>query len=281
MSETIGRREVLKVALLGAAGGMRAAAQSWPTKTVGPPFHGLKVGLTSYSTRKLTLEMTTKALEPLDIGFISLKDMHLPLSSTKEERAAAKKKCDDAGLEILSMGVISLKNDEAQIRAALEYAKSVGSPTVTVAPVPAALPTLNKVIKDFDILAAIHNHGPGDRNFPSPLGVLDAVQSLDKRIGCCVDVGHTFRLGMDPVEALRKCAPRLYGIHVKDLAGGGIKARNVPVGTGVLDVVGMLRVLVEIKFPHLVALEYEAEPDNPIPGIAASFGFLRGALAVV
>lgn len=281
MTENIGRRDALKLVALGAAAGMQAAGQKGPAKPAGPPFRGLKVGLTSYSTRMLMLDPTLKALQSVGVHYISLKDMHLPLSSTKEERAAVKKKVRAAGLEILGCGVISLKNDEAQIRHALQYAKDIDAPVATVAPDRQALPTLDKVVKDFDVLVAIHNHGPEDKKFPSPLDVLRAVDGLDKKIGCCVDVGHTFRAGVDPVEALHKCAPRLYGIHLKDLSEGGPKPRNVPLGQGVLDIVGMLRFLVEVRFPHLVALEYEAEPENPIPGMAASFGFLRGALAAV
>jgi inosose dehydratase len=273
----IGRREALKLALLGAASGRKGA----PAKTARPAFHGLKVGLTSYSTRNLSLEATVHALKALDIRYISLKEMHLPLSSTKRERAAAKRKVDEAGLELLGVGVMYLQNDEAQIRSVLEYARDLDCPVATIAPTPAALPALNRVIRDFDLRVAIHNHGPGDKNFPSPFGVFEAVQPLDKKIGCCVDVGHTYRLGLDPVEALRKCAPRLYGVHIKDMQGSGPKARGVIVGTGALDIPGMLRVLVDIKFSDLVALEYEIDPDNPIPGIAESFGFLRGALAVI
>ncbi|HYM13869.1 MAG TPA: TIM barrel protein [Bryobacterales bacterium] len=280
MTDTMGRREALKLAMLGAAAAKAGRAMP-PAKTATPDFHGLQVGLTSYSTRKLTLEMTVEALRHLDIHYISLKDMHLPLSSTLEERHKAKQLCEKAGVAILGVGVIYLKDDEAEMRHAFEYARDIGAPVATISLLPSALPTLNRVIKDFDILAAIHNHGPGDKNFPSPLGVLDAVQSLDKKIGCCVDVGHTARLGLDPVEALRKCAPRLYGIHIKDLADTSVKARGVPVGTGVLDVVGMLKVLASQRFSQLVALEYETDADAPIPGIAESFGFQRGALAVI
>ena len=280
MTHNMDRRDALKLAALGLAG-IRPPGISFAAKTAGPPFHGLKVGLTSYSTRYLGLELTLKALQSMDIKYISLKDMHLPVSSTKEERGAALKKIRTAGIEILGCGVISLKNDEAEIRRALEYTKEIGAPVANVAPDPSALPALDKVVKDFDILVAIHNHGPEDKKFPSPLGVLDAVQGLDKKIGCCVDVGHTHRLGLDPVDALQKCAPRLYGVHVKDVSGLGPKPKNVPLGMGVLDVVGMLKVLLDLRFPHLVALEYESEPENPIPGMAASFGYLRGALSAM
>jgi sugar phosphate isomerase/epimerase len=177
--------------------------------------------------------------------------------------------------------VITLRNDEAEIRRALEYVRDLGASTAVVAPDPTALPALDRAVKDFDIRVAIHNHGPEDKRFPSPLGVFDAVQGLDRKIGCCVDVGHTYRLGIDPAEALRRCASRLYDIHIKDLASAELKPRNVPVGTGALDIVAMLKVLVKMRYAHHVALEYEAEPENPVPGIAASFGYIRGALAAL
>ena len=273
------RREALW--LLGAAGAMRSAGQRDPSKPARQPFRGLKVGLTSYSTRKLTLDQTLETLKSMNVRYLSLKDMHLPLASTREERLAARKKVEEAGIQILGCGVIYFKNDEAEIRRALEYAHDIGAPTVVAGPDRAALPTLDRLVKDYDLRVAIHNHGPEDKQFPSPLDVLDRVRGLDERIGCCVDVGHTFRLGLDPAAALRKCAPRLYDIHMKDLAAGSGGHRNVPLGLGVMDVAAILRTLVEAGYSHHVALEYESEPENPIPGIAASFGYMRGLLDAV
>ena len=281
MNDKVSRREALQLAALGAAGGMLAAGQNSSGKQVRAPFRGLKVGLASYSTRKLTLDRTLEALMSMGIRYISLKDMHLPLTSTPKERLAVKKKVEGAGIQILGCGVITLKNDEADIRRALEYARDIGSPTAVVAPDPSALAALDRVVKDFDIRVAIHNHGPEDKKFPSPLGVFDAVQGLDKRIGCCVDIGHTFRLGLDPAAALRKCAPRLYDIHIKDLDDFRPEPRNVPMGAGVVDLVAVLKTLVELRYAHHVALEYEAESENPIPGMAASFGYMRGVLDVI
>lgn len=165
----IRRREALKLAAWGAAGGLQGA-ERWAVKPAREAFGGLKVGLASYSTRKLTLEETLKALAEMSIHFVSLKDMHLPLSSSPAERQTAKQKVADAGLKILGCGVISLKNDEAEIRRALEYTRDIGAPTAVVAPDPSALPALDRVVKDFDLRVAIHNHGPEDKKFPSPLG---------------------------------------------------------------------------------------------------------------
>src|SRR6059036_3281271 len=139
MTAEIRRREALKLGVFGMAGALSAADQKWATKPPGDPLRGLKLGITSYTTRELTLKQTLEALKSMGIKYISLKDMHLPLSSTRQERLAVKKKVDDAGLTILGCGVISLKNDEAEIRHALEYARDIGAATAVVAPEPAAL----------------------------------------------------------------------------------------------------------------------------------------------
>jgi sugar phosphate isomerase/epimerase len=188
-----------------------------------------------------------------------------------------------SGLTLLGCGVIYLRNTEAEIRRAFDYVKDLGAPTAVVSLDPPTLPVLNQVVKDYDLRVAIHNHGPEDKRFPGPSDVFDAIQSLDAKIGLCIDVGHTFRTGADPAAAIRKYASRLYDVHVKDIhhdpAGRDLRYRNVPLGTGVIDVAAYLKALVDIRFAGHVALEYEAEPENPVPGMAASYGFIRGFLA--
>jgi len=279
MMEQIGRRDALKIAAVGMAAALQAAENKYAVKSSHPPFQGLKVGFTSYSTRKLTLPQTLAEAQRLGVKYISIKDVHCPLTATLAERQAVRKQIADAGIQLMGVGVITLPSEEKAIRAALEYARDLGSPAAVVMLDPPAVPTLDRVVKDFDLRVAIHNHGPEDKRFPSPFGIFKAIQNVDRKIGVCVDVGHTFRLGEDPVQALRTCAPRLYDMHIKDLAGPEFPARNVPVGTGVLDIVGIVKALRDIRYTHQVALEYEAEPDAPVPGMAESFGFLRGVLA--
>jgi hypothetical protein len=49
----------------------------------------------------------------------------------------------------------------------------------------------------------------------------------------------------------------------------------------VIDLVGVAKALLDIKFPHHVALEYEADAKNPLPGMSESFAYLRGILAAM
>ena len=279
--QKIDRRDAMKLSALGLAGalGMPAAPPKWPVKTSSDPFGGLKVGLTSYTTRKLTLDETIVALKRLDIRYISLKSTHLPLESSKSQRKAVARKIADAGLTLMGCGVLSLENDEKQIRDTFDYCRDVDSPMAVSAPKRDDLGAIDRVIKDYgDLKVAIHNHGPEDENFPSPTGVFKLIDGLDKRIGCCVDVGHTFRLAEDPVEALKTVRSRLFDIHMKDVSATGEEPPKVPVGRGILDHPAILRTLVDLGFDGHVALEWEAEAEDPVPGMAESYGYMRGVL---
>lgn len=280
--DTIHRRDAMKLAALGIAGAMGAPAAppEWAVKPASKPFGGLKVGITSYTTRALSLDETIAQLKRHGVRYISLKSMHAPLESTEAERKAVAKKLADAGLMLMGCGVISLKNDEQQIRHAFQYCKDLGSPAAVVAPDPDALGAIDRAIKDFgDLKVAIHNHGPEDKKFPSPTGVFKAIQGLDKRIGCCVDVGHTFRLREDPIAALKAVKSRLYDVHLKDVAETGEQPPKIPLGRGVMNLKGILQALVGLKYEGHAALEWEGDEKDPVPGMAESFGFIRGVFS--
>ncbi len=243
------------------------------------PWQGLKVGLASYSFSRLPLDATIQGIRRIGVDYVSIKDAHLPITSTALERKLVAQKFRNAGITPLSCGVITMTDDEAQIRNAFEYARDAGIPTIVCKPTHQSLPVLDKLVKEFGLKLAIHNHGPEDKVWPSPLDAWAAIQNYDERIGVCVDVGHTARCGVDPVQALRTCAGRLYDVHLKDLASKVGRSQPVEVGRGVLDVRGMLKALLDIGYSHHVGLEYEKDMNDPIPGVAESFGYIRGTLA--
>jgi len=246
-------------------------------------FHGLKVGLASYSTRTLSVDDTIACCRRVGIKYIALKDVHLKLTTTPAERTAMRKKFSDSGIEIIGCGVIYVKNDEAEIRRAFEYTRDIGASTAVIGCNRETIPAMNKVIKDFNVRAAIHNHGPEDKlGAYSPLDVIDWLKDADKKIGYCMDVGHTFRCGVNPVDVAAKHAARLYDIHMKDQnEATATRGKGVPVGQGVIDIVGLLKTLVKAKYPYHVALEYEVEVKEPVAGIVESIGFQRGVLAAI
>ena len=146
-------------------------------------------------------------------------------------------------------------------------------------PAIATLPRIEKFVKEYDIRIAIHNHGPEDRLWPSPLDVLRVVKDMDPRIGCCIDVGHAARAGTDVVQAIREAGPRLFNVHMKDLTNFQSKESQVAVGDGIMPVRRMFEALIAMKYDGFVDLEYEVRPDDPMPGVISSFAFMRGVLA--
>src|SRR5262249_31006259 len=201
------RRSVLKsAALTMACSAIRPLASfaQAPAVADDKQFRGLRVGVCSYSLRSFPLPDTLQDIKRLGVRYLSLKEVHLPLTSTLEQRKEARQQAEALGLSITSCGVIYLKNDEAQMRQAFDYVRDLGASVAVIGVSREMLPLLDKVIRDYDLKAAIHNHGPNDKLFPSPLEVYDAVKGLDRRIGLCMDIGHTFRMHEDLVDDVKK-----------------------------------------------------------------------------
>jgi sugar phosphate isomerase/epimerase len=185
-----------------------------------------------------------------------------------------------AGFKLTAAGNITFDKDEDDdIRAKFEYLKAAGIPIAVCAPTHQNLPRLEKFVKEYNIKLAIHNHGPEDKNFPSPFDVLAAVKNLDPRIGLCIDLGHAIRAGADVVAAIYAAGPRLYDLHIKDLADATSRESQVAVGKGIMPVRAIFQALLDIKYPGNVDLEYEIKANDPMPGVVESFAYMRGVLA--
>jgi sugar phosphate isomerase/epimerase len=46
-----------------------------------------------------------------------------------------------------------------------------------------------------------------------------------------------------------------------------------------MPVTGIFQALIAMKYSGFVDLEYEIHPDDPMPGVIASFAYMRGVLA--
>ena len=242
----------------------------------------LKLGVASYSFRKFSRAQAIQMMKQLGTPYLNVKDFHLALDSTPEQIDAAKKEFDDAGIVLVGCGNISFPNDdEADIRHKFEYAKRAGFPLIVCAPTAVTLPKLEKFVKEFDIKIAVHNHGPEDKNFPTPQSVLAIVKSLDPRCGLCIDIGHTSRTGRNIVESIAEAGPRLLDMHVKDLSDPMVKESQVAVGQGKLPLPQIFLQLIKMKYSASVNLEYEIKESEPMPGMEQSFSYMRGVLAGV
>jgi inosose dehydratase len=276
------RRDLVKAAAMAAAAPL--APRAWEAAAVAAegradPWRGFKAGVASYTLRKFPLEAAIRTIQRVGLRYVSIKDFHLPLNSTVEERRSVAARFKEAGITPLSCGNITLENDAANVRRAFEYARDLGLPTIVCSPHPDSMSILDAMVKEFDIRLAIHNHGPEDKRFPSPYDVWKAVERYDRRIGLCIDVGHTARAKVDPAEAIRRCRERLYDLHIKDIDSTAPDGKTVEGGRGVLDLGTILRALLQVGYAHLLSFEYEKDEDDPLPGLAETVGYTKGLLA--
>jgi sugar phosphate isomerase/epimerase len=219
-------------------------------------------------------------VKQLGTPYISIKEFHLPIKSSPEEIARGRKEFADAGLIVLSGGVIQFyKDDEADIRQKFEYAKLAGFPMITCMPTAATLPKLEKMVKEYDIRIALHNHGKSDKNFPTPASALKAIDGMDPRCGLCIDVGHTAEAGADVVESIHMAGSRLLDMHIKDESDLANADAQVPVGEGKMPIVAIFRELKKMNYRGGVMLEYEIDENDPMPGMVKSFAYMRGVMA--
>ncbi len=241
----------------------------------------MRLGLASYTFRNFSRTQLISFMKQLNVLALNAKDVkdHLPMDPRQEDAALADYAA--GGIKLHAAGAIYFTKDEdADIRSKLEYCKRAEIGVIVAGdPSPETLPRIEQFVKQYDIRIAIHNHGPEDKLWHSPLDVLRAVKDMDPRIGCCIDVGHTVRAGTDVVQAIHQAGPRLFNVHMKDLANFRDKESQVAVGEGIMPVRGIFEALIAIKYAGFVDLEYEIHPDDPTPGVIGSFAYMRGVLA--
>ncbi len=240
----------------------------------------IKFGLASYSTRKFNQADTIKMAKRAGLEYMCFKSMHLPLDSSVETLKEAKNNVEEAGLTLISGGVIYMTN-KVEVDQAFEYAKNAGMKMIIGVPEHELLDYCNQKIKEYDIKIAIHNHGPGDKRYPTPESVYEKIKDLDDRFGICLDVGHTIRVGDDPVRAFKAYSSKVFDIHIKDVDKAQPDGEEVEMGRGVIDIPAFLKVLVDKEYQGILSFEYEKDADDPLPGLCECVGYVKGCLAAM
>jgi sugar phosphate isomerase/epimerase len=280
------RRQFLLASTLAAAASLTPAAgcvsgqqgqRQQKTVTGGPK---LKLGLASYTFREFGLDDTLKMTKRLGLEYITLKSFHLSLKSSSGQIAGVAATVKNAGINLYGVGVIYM-NDMGQVGTAFEYAKAAGAKVIIGVPSYDMLELVNQKVREYDIQVAIHNHGPGDKLYPTPAAAYEKIQNLDRRIGLCIDIGHTIRAGDNPANAAEQFADRLLDVHIKDVSEATGKGRTVEIGRGVIDIPEFIETLLRIKYKGVVSFEYEKDAKDPLAGLAESVGYVRGVLAAV
>ena len=273
------RRKFLKTAGVGMVGLPVMGARGFVCGNA-LPLDTLQLGIAGYTFLLVPLDGAIAMMQRVGVRNLSIKDFYLPLDSTPDTIHAVNAKFQAAGIRIYAAGVIYMKT-AAEVDRAFGYAQTLGIGLIIAAPNPELLPQVEQQVKASGIQVAIHNHGPEDKLYPSPVDVYDHVKGLDKRIGLCLDIGHAARAGADIVKVVNDYGPRIFDLHIKDLKAISREAQPIELGRGVLDIPGLLTALIKNRYTGVCSIEHEMDMNDSLPGIAESAGFFRGVLKTI
>ena len=246
------------------------------------PFAGLPIGVQTYSLREFSAEEAIRHISGMGVHFVELFNKHLAVDSTAEQISAFQKQLDAAKIKISAHGVSPFSKDHDANRKYFEFAKRAGFNTITADPAPDSFDSLEKLVAEYKVRIAIHNHGPNHR-YDKLAQVVKAVEGKHPLIGVCVDTGHVIRTKEDPVKWVRELKKRVWALHIKDDIKQDGGSENVVIGKGHLDVAGLFGALKQISFPSdgSISLEYEANPQSPFDDMKACLEVAREAIAKV
>ncbi len=277
------RREFLALTGAGALAGILHDPAIPRGKNVGDSHSSpvsFTLGIASYSFRAFTLDQAIAMTKRLGIKKLALKDVHMPLKSSDEDILATVDKLKAEGLELSSCGVIYMTNED-EVNNAFRYARAAGISFMVGCPDEPLLKLVERMVKQTGIALAIHNHGPTDKRYPSPESAYRLVEGMDKRMGLCIDVGHTQRLGLDPAHEVERFSDRLLDIHMKDVSSADAGGTELEIGRGVIDIPKLISTLARVKYSNTIHFEHEKDEKDPLPGVAESVGYVRGIIATM
>lgn len=264
-----------------------------PSASLRPWRLPFKIGIARYTMYAVSPEKAFETMQEIDCHYMGLLGGTLSYDANDAEIAAYRAKLAKYGIEVISAGPEYYQTAE-QAEKLFRFAKRCGFRTVSVVPYetrPDAkdptktvrvesekmLDVLEKLVKKYDIRAAIHNHGPDiPLLFPTAEAVWARIKDRDPRIGFCLDIGHHLRAGGDPEAAIRKYGSRIYEIHLKNISEASPAGHAMQAPRGMIDELRVFQALVDVGFTGYCLIEYERDYRENAMGLAESMGYYRG-----
>ena len=249
-----------------------------------------KIGIAGYTFHKKNVDQTIEAMKELDLHSLCVKDFHLKLDCTQEEADAFKAKLAEAGIVPVGVGPIYADTEEVA-RKGFEQAKKLGVRVVVGVPFEWSeidgkktrvesdkmLDIIDRLVKEYDMVYAIHNHGPDiPYLFPTAEAAIKRIGNRDKRIGVCLDIGHERRAGLDPVKFIEQNSDRIYDVHLKNIKIDPVKNLAMRGPRGELDIPAIFAALAKAGYSGNCNIEYERDFDDNMAGLLESVGYYRG-----
>lgn len=241
-----------------------ASAVALSGRAMAAPGPAWRLGSQSYSFRKFDTIGAINAVQKLGLSNIEFCGVHFPADPDDPGIAAVQALIKETGINMPCYGVERFTADEAFNRARFEFAKKLGIGILTADPEPDSFDSLDKLVEEYQVKIAIHNHGPGAR-YDKVQDTLEAIKGHSPKIGACVDTGHAIRSGEKPHEVIAALGERVHSLHLKDWTHG---AEEQILGEGDMDLVAVAKALKDLNFAGPNMIEYENSPENPGPDMA-------------
>lgn len=179
---------------------------------------------------------------------------------------------EKCGISAVNYGVTKISEDEAEARKTFELAKKLGLYGITTEAL-GAIDTLEKLAKEYDVKVCFHNH-PKPTALWNPETIWKALEGRHQNLGFCADIGHWASSGLDPLEVIRKIAPRVHAFHMKDRESIEKWSHDRPFGTGVINIIAILDEVRKHGFAGNVTIEYEHNWKTNVTEVAQCAGYL-------
>ncbi len=252
------------------------------------PFGGFTVGIQSYTFRKFNLERALKETQALGLANAEFFRGHIPTDTKPETLKGILKMCGEYGVKPVAFGVENFSKDDGKNKKLFDFAAALGVKFLSADPDPDSFDSLDKLVAEYKIAIAIHPHGPAGggkmHRWRDAEMIVKTLKDHHELIGTCLDTGHLIRaaqlkIKLDPVEQIKIMGARNFGLHLKD--HDNERKTDVPFGdkTGVLDVLGVLKALKEVKFKGYIAIEYEANESDPAPDVKKCLTYFKEQVA--
>jgi len=194
----------------------------------------------------------------------------------EDARAELLAECAKQGVHAVNYGVVGA-NNEKDVEEIMSFAKKMGLYSVCSESTEQVV-HWEAAAKKYDVKVAFHEHGGSMKN-PKykvwhPLYILGVVESRDKRLGACADLGHWCTSNLEPIDCIRILNGRIVSVHLKDKEKMG-QSKVVRAGEGVVDVKACLEELIKQGFDGHISIEHEANWGDNVGDVRHNIDFIK------
>lgn len=280
----------------------KLALATWPAAAafgkVNSTFHGVTIGVQSYSFRDRPLDAATAAMKEIGLGSVELWSGHIEprfqdIEQSKRRAALREwretvsmdefnkvaKKFQDAGIELYAYNY-SFREDfsDAEIARGFEMAKALGVKIMTASSNVSTAKRIDPHAAKAKIKVGMHNHSRIHENeFATPDDFAAAMKGMSPYIVVNLDIGHFWAANFDPVDYLSKNHSRIVTLHIKDRKKD--QGPNLPFGEGDTPIREVLQLLKAKKYKIPAMIEYEYKGADTVEEVRKCFEYCKRALA--